>query len=250
MSDDGRNTEGLPPRPTRSLINLFTPHAMPDEGHKPWVLPPRPTRSPMYLFDAQMQKTMAQYQDTYERAIQNERTENFWTWFIAMWVRKYPESFTPPWQSEYNQSVYDCYKRIENWMDALGGQQAKDDLAAAYRDSSCSNTSASDSEDSSGSSDSATGSLPSHSSTLCIASDIDSAKDALQADEIWTDRLTMRKRFVQQRRLQARIRVFAWRSVTHANGVDDISEWERLDVDAWVEATGYTERRANFQIAS
>lgn len=133
-------------------------------------------------------------------------------------------------------------QRLENWMDALGGQQAKDDLAAAYRDSSSSNTSASDSEDSLDSSDSATGSLPSHSSTLCIASDIDSAKDALQADEIWSDRLMTRRQFTWQRRLQARIRVFAWRSVMHANGVEEISEWERLDVDAWAEATGYMER--------
>ncbi|PBK62568.1 hypothetical protein ARMSODRAFT_980620 [Armillaria solidipes] len=223
-------------------INLFSPPVLPDENRNRSVLPARPTQSPMHLFDARMQQTMVHYQDTYEQAIQNECTETFWTWFIAMWARKYPESFTHPWQSEYDQSIYDCYKRIENWMDALGGQQAKDDLAAAYCDSSSSNASASDNEDGSDSTDSVTGSLPSRSSTLCIASDIDSVKDAVQADEFQSERLTMRKQFARQRRLQARIRVFAWRTVTHANGVEHISEWERLDVDAWAEATGYTER--------
>ncbi len=109
-------------------------------------------------------------------------------------------------------------------MNALGGQRAKDNLAMAYYDSSSSNTSASDSKDSSDSSNSATGSLPSHSSTLCIASDIDSAKDALQADEIRSDCLMMRRWFTWQQRLQARFRVFTWQSVTHANGVEEISE--------------------------
>ncbi|KAK0457573.1 uncharacterized protein EV420DRAFT_1643912 [Desarmillaria tabescens] len=184
----------------------------------------------MHLFDERMQQTLAQHQDTYERAILNENTERFWTWFIAMWVRLYPESFTHPWQKEYNHSYYNCYKRIENWMDAFGGQQAKDDLAASYRDSSSSNESSSDCEDSSESSSAS-------SDSLCvIASDINAA----EVD--YDDRhLVRRKQVARQLQLRAKTRVFAWCLAMQANGLNNVSEWERVDVDTWVEATGYRE---------
>ena len=72
-------------------------------------------------------------------------------------------------------------------------------------------------------------------------SDIDSANSAIQSDQSRSERLKTRKWFARHRRLQARIRVFAWCSMMHTNGVEHISEWERLDVDAWVKATGYME---------
>ncbi len=51
-------------------------------------------------------------------------------------------------------------------------------------------------------------------------------------------------------RLHAKTRLLYWRAALPTRRTDDSCEWERFDVDAWVEATGYNEVEAEVQVTS
>ncbi|KAK0466808.1 uncharacterized protein EV420DRAFT_1635848 [Desarmillaria tabescens] len=94
-----------------------------DDDKNVWGLPPCPKRIPQALFSCSMQKTLKEHFDVYVHAIEHEETDEFWEWFMDIWVRLYPETVTNHWAKEYQAS------RIETRLDLMGSQIAKNELA-------------------------------------------------------------------------------------------------------------------------
>ncbi|KAK0458720.1 uncharacterized protein EV420DRAFT_1479416 [Desarmillaria tabescens] len=193
-----------------------------------WGLRPRPRRKPSPIIDARMQHTLEEHLEIYLRSIHDEQMDYFWTWFMDMWAKVYPQSFTASWEKGYVAS----YERLESRLDMMGGYDAKEELDRFYRLAAM--ESASDS-DSSAPSEMAT----SHTASSTLPSDVLGADDGYDEHASDTTQRVQKQRAGWDLRRKAVSRVFAWHALVWVNGTDPTSEWERLDVDAWVEATEY-----------
>ncbi|KAK0443870.1 hypothetical protein EV421DRAFT_1903459 [Armillaria borealis] len=218
-----------------------------------WGLPPRLKRIPQTNFSGPMRRALKEHLDTYVRAIECEETANFWEWFLYMWVRWFPECVTNSWAKEYQASVQECYHRLENQLDRMGGQDAKNELAmhqfmfSIPEETSDSSASSRSSEESSNEGTLSGTEESSSDHSMSILARADDGHDVMSTDAKQGART---KRVGLELRMRAKTRLLYWRAALPTGTDHNPAEWERLDVDAWVAATGYDELDVQVPVTS
>ncbi len=216
-----------------------------------------------------MERTPREHLDIYICAIKGEESMNFWMWFLDMWVRVHPEMVTNPWECEFKASVFACYKVcigyllvdaciwipqqcLEQWLDWNGGQAAKDDVAASYRQTPSPETdnSSSETDSSSGNSEASSQYDTWSASPSRANSDLGWADNGYETEATGAKNTSKGKKVGFELRLRAKTRLLYWHAALPTGHTDNACEWERLDVDAWVEATGYDEVEAEARVTS
>ncbi|SJL07024.1 uncharacterized protein ARMOST_10367 [Armillaria ostoyae] len=199
-----------------------------------WGLRPRPRRKPSTFIDAKMQQTLEEHLDIYIKTIHNEDTDHFWMWFMDMWAKRFPQCFTASWEQGYVASYEACYRRLESRLDCMGGYNAKEEIDSFNR------LAAMEAERENDSASSASEETTSGSSSMTtVPSDVVSADDGHDEQQTDANPTLQRRQAGLELRRKAVNRITAWCGVILATGTDPASEWERIDVDAWAEATGY-----------
>ncbi|KAK0227420.1 hypothetical protein EDD85DRAFT_958035 [Armillaria nabsnona] len=201
--DDNNNVNvwGLRPHPIHSC----------SASKRPWEpLPFSLQRQKLTTFiDTKMQQTLEENLDIYIKNIHNEDTDNFWTWFMDMWAKRFLQCFTASWESYDTKEEIDHY----NCLVTMEANHESDTGMSAPSEE-----------------------LVSSSSSGTVPSDVVGTDD--RHNEQGTDAI-QRKQAGWELHRKAVTRITAWCAVILATGIDPTSEWESLDVDTWVEVTGY-----------
>ncbi|PBK80812.1 hypothetical protein ARMGADRAFT_1091820 [Armillaria gallica] len=176
-----------------------------------WGLRPHPIRShsrrkPSTFIDAKMQQTLKEHLDIYIKNIHSEDTDNFWTWFMDMW-------------------------RLKSRLDCMGGYDTKEEIDhfnhLVAMEAECKSDSASSASE---------GTTSGSSSMTTIPSDVVGANDSHETDTTLT---LQRRRAGLELHRKAVNRITVWCGVILATSTNPALEWECINVDAWVEVTGY-----------
>ncbi len=94
-------------------------------------------------------------------------------------------------------------------------------------------------ESDSGSSATSRESTSDSTSGTTVPSDVVGADDGHEEEASDVNTTLQRKQVGLELRQKAVTRITAWCAIVSATGTDPTSEWERIDVDAWAESTGY-----------